>query len=358
MAAPVDSSLETFAAGNETAVDVAQIERQLRQLWQLAAESARDEASRRITRACLFNLVAYCEAEAHRDHVTGIIREVTSRHPCRAIVLLAEHDRSADEIAASITAHCHLAGGGGKQVCCEQISIHAAGPSVARLPGAVLPLLESDLPTVLWWTGNFLERGELLRRLGGVADRVIFDSSTWPPPVPLDRLAATVTERMADLSWTRLALWQQLLAEAFDEVHCAAAADRLNRIEVVHGHGPGAELRAWLFASWLAAQLGWSVAAARDRIHATARDDTDATTVGLLSVRLHGPDVEVCVAKNYGEAAASVTVNVPAACGLPRKRALWPTDDAALLCQELDRATAAPALYRRALEIAAELRMK
>src|SRR3972149_1787395 len=28
-----------------------------------------------------------------------------------------------------------------------------------KLPGAVLPLLESDLPTVLWWRGNFLTRG-------------------------------------------------------------------------------------------------------------------------------------------------------------------------------------------------------
>ena len=36
---PDRAQLETFTAGVETAVDVAQIERQLHELWQLAAES-------------------------------------------------------------------------------------------------------------------------------------------------------------------------------------------------------------------------------------------------------------------------------------------------------------------------------
>ena len=36
---PNSAQLETFTAGVETAVDVAQIERQLHELWQLAAES-------------------------------------------------------------------------------------------------------------------------------------------------------------------------------------------------------------------------------------------------------------------------------------------------------------------------------
>src|SRR5207244_4514753 len=68
------------------------------------------------------------------------------------------------------------------RVCCEQISIHASGSRVAHLAGALLPLLESDLPTVLWWNGVFLDRPELFRRIGAVADRVLFDTSAWPRP--------------------------------------------------------------------------------------------------------------------------------------------------------------------------------
>src|SRR5437867_302840 len=207
---PDASQLETFAAGIETAVDVPAIERQLRELWALASESGQGQ----ITRACLFNLVAYCETDAERDHATEVISTLTSRHPCRAIVLLAKADESQPELGASITAHCHLAGGGRKQVCCEQISIHASGASVAHLAAAVLPLLESDLPTVLWWNGVFLERPELFRRLNAVSDRVLFDTSRWPAPNLtglVQVIAGNPRTTFADLSWSRLGLWRRLL---------------------------------------------------------------------------------------------------------------------------------------------------
>ena len=58
---PDTAQLQTFTAGVETAVDVAQIERQLHELWQLAAESAKDPSQRQITRACLLNFIVFCE---------------------------------------------------------------------------------------------------------------------------------------------------------------------------------------------------------------------------------------------------------------------------------------------------------
>ena len=110
-AVPNPLQLETFAAGVETAVDVARIERQLHELWQLAsnssrqaAESEKDPSRRQITRASLFNLVAFCETDASRDHATETISALTSRHPCRAIVLLAQPNESRAELSASISA--------------------------------------------------------------------------------------------------------------------------------------------------------------------------------------------------------------------------------------------------------------
>ena len=361
------TALETFTAGVETAVDVPAIQRQLRELWALASESDKGQ----ITRACLFNLVAYCETDAGRDHATEVISTLTSRHPCRAIVAVCRARgplaselageppalQLPDELTASITAHCHLAGGGRKQVCCEQISILAAGASVAHLPAAVLPLLESDLPTVLWWNGVFLERPELFRRLSAVSDRVLFDTSQWPAPdlAGLRQvIAANPRTNFADLSWTRLGLWRRLVAECFDEPHCREALPQIRQIEVVHGCGPGARLRALLYASWFAAQVGWTPRDAGMRVRLLARDDQDATSVGILSVSLKGDGIEVCVRKNYGERTASATVMVPEACGLPRKRAFWPTDDASLLSQELDCSTP-HRVYERVLAIAAPI---
>src|SRR5579871_2035169 len=174
---PSSAQLETFTAGVETAVNVAEIERQLGDLWQLAAESEKDPSQRQITRACLFNFIVLCETDAEVAHATDVVSSLTSLHPCRAIVVAAQSDSAQSELSASISAHCHLAGTGQKQVCCEQIAIRATGQSVPHLGSAVLPLLESDLPTIIWWQGDFLKRLDLFHRLVTVTDHVIYDTS-------------------------------------------------------------------------------------------------------------------------------------------------------------------------------------
>lgn len=359
MATTVTPQLETFTAGVETSVDVPEIERQLRELWQLASESEKDPSRRQITRASLFNFVVFCETDAARDHATATISELTSREPCRAIVLLAKPNEPQTELSASITAHCHLAGAGQKQVCCEQISIRASGTAVEHITSAVLPLLESDLPIVVWWQGNFLLQPQPFTRLAAVADRILFDTSLWDAPEQYLPALAKTMEAMphtnfGDLSWTRLGLWRKLTAEFFDDPQCRAELDRIQSVEVVHGCGPGAALRALLYASWFAAQLGWSPADATKKIRLQARRDTDTTSVGILSITLTSPAATFCVRKNYGEHTASATVTMPNACGLPRKRAFWPTDDVSLLSQELDH-PARHAVYERALKMAAAI---
>ncbi|NQU09790.1 glucose-6-phosphate dehydrogenase assembly protein OpcA [bacterium] len=354
-----DSQLESFTAGEETAVDVARIERQLHELWQLAAESEKDPSRRAITRASLLNFVAYTETEAERDAVTTTISELTSRHPCRAMVLQALPDDPQPGLSASITAHCHLAGGGQKQVCCEQISVTAHGPSVVHLAAAVLPLLEADLPTVVWWPGLFLARSDTFCRLLAVADRFLYHSSSWPDAEQyLPELATTVGAcrpgLCGDLSWTRLSIWRKLIAEAFDEPGGAAALARLRSVEIVHGQGPGVRLRALLLAGWLATRLGWDVLTARQRVRLVGREDEDTVPTGIISVDLRSDAVAVTVRKHFGERAASATVTMPNVCGLPRKLAFWADDHASLLSVELDGSTP-PGLYQPALALAAEL---
>jgi len=173
------AELETFAAGVETVVDVAHVQRQLNDLWELASESKIASVHRSITRACLFNLVVYCESDGARDRAIHTISEITSRNPCRAIVLLAQPDTMETGLSASISAHCHLSGSDRTQVCCEQISINARGEGVKHLAGTLLPLLESDLPTHVWWQGNFLTQSDLFHKISTIADRIFFDTSEW-----------------------------------------------------------------------------------------------------------------------------------------------------------------------------------
>jgi glucose-6-phosphate dehydrogenase assembly protein OpcA len=269
------------------------------------------------------------------------------------MVLSAGSDSAPSELSASISAHCHLAGSGHKQVCCEQIAIHATGQSVAHLASTVLPLLESDLPTIVWWPGSFLERIDLFRRLVAVADRVIYDTSAWTNVLPqLTSLARIITEyprcSFTDLSWTRSALWRRLTAEFFDEPQCRAELRRIRTVDIVDGGGPGAGSRALLYGSWFAAQLHWPVAEARTRIHLSERIDRDAPAADILSVIIKTDRATFSIRTNHGENTASATVEMPNACGLPRKRAFWRTDDASLLSQEFDHSTR-DAVYEKAL---------
>jgi glucose-6-phosphate dehydrogenase assembly protein OpcA len=188
--------------------------------------------------------------------------------------------------------------------------------------------------------------------LSGVSDRILFDSSTWPV-VDLAGLARMIADKnCADFSWTRLGLWRRLAAEAFEECHCQAMLPAIRSVKVEHGRGEGARLRAVLLGCWFAAQVGWSPDETRKQVELIARDEDDAANVGILSFTMTGEDVEVRVFKTHGERTATAVVNVPEACGLPRKRAFWPKDDASLLSQELDR-TSPHVVYERTLNLAA-----
>lgn len=357
------SDLETFAAGRDRYVDVDQVNRQLGELWQTAAGAADEPAAGLITRACMASLVVHTESETRRDRVTEIVRALTSRYPCRAIVLLAEPAAAGDTLTASITAHCHLAGGGGKQVCCEQVSLHATGGGVKRVRGAVLPLLESDLPVILWWDGNGPPRSGLFDQLRADADRIIFDSTGWDRAAGdaagvLAELAGLLagdersTRRYGDLSWTRLRIWRELTADLFDDPAAREHLDRLTRVTVTHGQGPGARLRAQLYGGWLARQLNWSAAETVARVSLVADNSPAGAGIGLMTIQLRNAEAMFEVRKEHDKRCAVTTVQLPRLCGLPTRRAFAAQEPATLIADELDRSSVS-SIYREAVSQAA-----
>jgi glucose-6-phosphate dehydrogenase assembly protein OpcA len=347
------SSLQTFTTGDATPVGVSQIERELRALWRHGAESER------VARACLFNLIAWCESESDREVITKTIGGLTRRHPCRAIVLLAEPERAEPLLEAAISAHCHLAGGGRGHVCSEQISIRAAGESVAQLAPTVFSLVESDLPTVLWWRGNFLESQDFFRRLLTATDRVIFDSARWPDaecwlPVLAAEIHGTPPPVFADLNWTRLTLWRRLTADCFDDPAFRVVLPRLERVCVSHGGGAGARLRALLYAGWLADKLGWPPRDAAARFMFRQCSGRDVAEIGIESVELCAADARILLRKNFEAHTATATMTMPDVCRLARQQAFAALSETALLAQELDH-VAPHAAYERALASASAM---
>lgn len=252
------SSTSAFLDGQGIPVDPKDIESELEALWGPAAEQAGgpDLDHPAVTKVVLANvIVSALSPETART--ASVLDEVAARYPCRAIIL-RKSDDAERRVRAEVSALCHLPAPGMPQVCSEQIVLYAGPGALDLLPGAVRPLLESDLPCILWWTDSLRETSALFTELNGEATRVILDR---PDPaadpgflkVPTDR------DRTRDAAWYGITIWRELLAQFFDARCHRDGLDRIAAVEIRTisplGDRP-ARAATWLVA-WLAGQLGW-----------------------------------------------------------------------------------------------------
>src|SRR5207253_5651598 len=127
------------------------------------------------------------------------------------------------DVTARVTVRpLHIAGGRA-HACAEQVTLHAAGPAVERLPFAVRALLIGDLPTNLWWAAPQPPplAGPLLHDLSENAQQIMYDSIGWPDPVRGVAATASWLEQVerpdvagrwrvaSDLNWRRLKYWRR-----------------------------------------------------------------------------------------------------------------------------------------------------
>ncbi|MFQ5656471.1 MAG: glucose-6-phosphate dehydrogenase assembly protein OpcA [Candidatus Methylomirabilales bacterium] len=252
-----------------TDVSALTIERDLRTLWEQMAEVTEAEHREPVMRACVLNLMVYAPGENAADQVSQIMADVTTEHPSRIFVILPNHDTPVAALNAWVTAQCHLAPGGRKQVCCEQIMITAEGGALHWLPSLVRPLLVPDLPVVLWWRDRPETAGRLFDELLETADRVIIDAGALHDPLKeLGGLTALIKQKtrwaaFSDLSWARLTPWRGLVAGFFDVPDYRPYLTRFNRVEIEcrmdcadHDVIP---VQALLIVGWLASRLRWQL---------------------------------------------------------------------------------------------------
>jgi glucose-6-phosphate dehydrogenase assembly protein OpcA len=234
-----------------TLVDVSEIERELKKLWQQGEQTK--------TRASHINLAIYSEEPDSLSRNTEIVSKITENSACRAIVIRANRSAKENRVEAWINAHCHLARAGSKQVCSEQLSFSLEGPCVRLLPSIVFSHLDSDLPFYLWWQGEFCDPMD--SQLSGWVDRLIYDSQTWRDVDTqmrlLKKLHAETEERviLCDLNWTRLVHLRFALAQFFDHPASHHHFAKIARVEI--DFASGYRSTAVLLAGWIAAQLQW-----------------------------------------------------------------------------------------------------
>ncbi|MFA7345328.1 MAG: glucose-6-phosphate dehydrogenase assembly protein OpcA [Terrimicrobiaceae bacterium] len=234
-------------------VEIGGIDRELGRLW----ESSEDTK----TRASLLNLVIYTEEPEALDSNTHLISAIATRHAFRAILILADPHAATSGARAWISAHCHLAGKGGHQICSEQITFRLDGESAAALPNIVFSHLDSDLPLCFWSQAEFRE--PLDEQLWSWVDRLIFDSATWQDPAgqfALTRKILALTGGrtvLCDLNWTRVHRWRSVMANVFDHSAALACLPGIRRARIACA--PGERVKALLLLGWLSVQLGWTL---------------------------------------------------------------------------------------------------
>lgn len=247
-------------------IEIARIQHELDSLW----ASFRHEFSdgQAVTRACMSNLVIYCDNDAQTWEIEQAIPAIVQVHPAR-VFLLTGHGRTEEPgIDVFVSGH-YCTRGNGWQVCAEQIRVVADADSNRRLASVTRAQLVGDLPTTLWWASPQPPpfAGKVFYKLAAMSDQIVYDSVGWTDPgqgvKAMSRWVAAERGQhvVFNLAWRRLKPWRRLLSQVLDPLVQPGALERVSRISIEHG--PNALASAILLLGWLASRLGWQPTSAK-----------------------------------------------------------------------------------------------
>ena len=255
-----ETSSDAFLSGEGIPVELHDVETELVRLWGPSAERAGgpELENPHVTRMVLANLVVAGHSTSAAE-LEPVLFEVTALYPCRSIII-RKTDRPERKINAEVSALCQIPAPGSPQICSDRILLLSGPQAADLLPGAVRPLLEANLPFVLWWAEDPRADEALFRDLGAECSRMILDL-----PDPGTNQAALrlgldpkINTHTRDAAWFSLTNWRELVAQFFDppgHLENLALIDSV-RIDAL-SPGPLPRTAAWL-AAWLAGQLNWT----------------------------------------------------------------------------------------------------
>jgi len=231
----------------ESVHDIAAILEQLRQARAASASEAEGA-----TRVVTMNFVVFVDDPAHREWVLERAAVVADKHPSRLIVL--DSTSAASGVDVSITARRR----GESTVVSERIAV-AVGPlDHTAIVSLTQELSGYDLPAILWWSGERLLRSRTFSGLAHGAASVLVDSSGKARGEETIRELGEFLTRfpgvvLNDLAFMRLAPWQDMIAQFFDDP--ALREDLFSIVALDIESGSDAE--ALYLAGWLGSRLSW-----------------------------------------------------------------------------------------------------
>ena len=283
--------------------------------------------------------------------------------------MISDPDEEVANLEIGLSAFCSVRGGGGDQVCAEQITVHVEGPPAGHLESLAGPLLIPDLPVFLWYPGAFSPGMPPFESMVALADRLVIDTAATGDQALCLREMAVMLEgegipEVGDLQWVGLSPWRTLIAELFSPPERARELEEIRHVEVLHN--PDGESRALLLVGWLASSLGWRPQRAsrtgegrKILFDAPAGEiavemSSNSPDASLRRVRLYGKELSFQVSRHRELAEAASTVMREGELMAGRTTHLGSFDPATILGEELQY-RGRDLYYRSALKTVAEI---
>jgi glucose-6-phosphate dehydrogenase assembly protein OpcA len=141
----------------------------------------------------------------------------------------------------------------------ERVELAVGGLDADAIISLTQELSVHDIPTVLWWTALRILESRRFSALIAQTDHVLVDGSGS------GRDEATLRELLQflkiydgislyDLAWMRLAPWQDMIAQFFDEPALSDELTSITSLEIASGSAA----EALYLAGWLASALSWT----------------------------------------------------------------------------------------------------
>ena len=210
-------------------------------LWVDLGKEAEQEKSGGVLRACTMTLVVLASGDDDAQAIGETIARLMPEHPSRAILvrLTTSRERSLD---ARVFAQCWTPFGERRHICAEQIEIVSAEAALEDVPSVVLPLTVADLPVVLWSRGAHLFELPGFDGIASLATKIVVDGAGF---ARLEAIRAR-SQAIADLAWTRLTRWRELISGVFE--NRASALPQVSELRVAFG---ASRHSALYMAAWL-----------------------------------------------------------------------------------------------------------
>jgi len=270
-----------------TTVAPEKVLKELSALWVAHGKEGAAAGAAGVLRACSMTLVVLAETGDDLAALGETIAALMPEHPARALMIYLR-GAGPRSLAERVTQQCWKPFGKGPQICCEQVEITASDAALADLPLVLLPLVVPDLPVIVWCRSARLLRMPEFRQISTMATKVVMDSAGLAGLAAVMGWMADATREglmIADLSWTRLTRWREMLSHVFENRDYLAKLSGISEVRVEFAGELG--VAAWLMGAWVANALADAGVKAALRVE---KQDGAA-----LRMELSGPEVRVAM---------------------------------------------------------------